>query len=276
MRNRFEGKTVFVSGAASGIGRAIATAFAGAGARLVISDVDSNGLREACAQIEKAGADCTSICCDLRDESAVADLAAKVRAQAGVLDILVNNAGIGYLGRFLDTSTEAWRRVLDVNVMGMVHVTRAFLPDMLAAGGERWIVNIASGAGFAPTPSMSAYAASKHAVVGLSEVLAMELQSTDVGVLIVAPGVINTAIVRARANISPSISDEQIERLQTYYSEHGCEPEVVADGVLSALGGAKPVLFVGPFARSTTTLMRLSRRLARRVTLRAARKLGYL
>jgi len=276
MRSRFDAKTVFVSGGASGIGLAIATAFARAGARLVLCDVDANGLREARAKIEKLGASCVAHACDLRDESAVADLADTLSKQAGVPDVLVNNAGIGYLGGFLDTPSEAWRRVLDVNVMGMVHVTRAFLPGMLEAGGERWIVNVASGAGFAPTPSMSAYAASKHAVVGLSEVLAMELEATEVGVLIVAPGVINTPIVHVRSNMAPSVSEEQVRRLQSYYAKHGCAPDVVADALLRKLGGASPVLLVGPFARSMHTLMRLSRRLARRVTLRAARKLGYL
>lgn len=117
-----------------------------------------------------------------------------------------------------------------------------------SAGGQRWVVNVASAAGFAPAPSMSAYAASKHAVVGLSEVLAMELEGSGVRVLMVCPGVINTPIA----------------------------PREVAEALLRALGRGDIVVFAGPLARMSSILMRISRRFSRRVTLRKAREMGYL
>lgn len=206
--NDFTGRLVLVTGAGSGIGLETALAFARAGARLVITDVNEAALAAARAAVTALGAECLARRCDVSDEQDMGALAEHVNERAGVPDILVNNAGIGYFGLFLDTPTVAWRRTFEVNVMGVVNGIRAFLPAMRAAGGERWVVNVASAAGFAPAPSMSAYAASKHAVVGLSEVLAMELE--------------------------------------------------------------------GSGARMSSVLMRISRRLARRVTLAKAREIGYL
>ena len=276
MADTFSGKLVLVTGAGSGIGLEIALAFARAGARLVITDVNTGALGVAEAAVAALGASCVAVRCDVTSEEEMLGLAERVKAQAGVPDILVNNAGIGYFGLFLDTPLAAWRRVLDVNVMGVVHGIRAFLPAMRNAGGERWLVNVASTAGFAPAPSMSAYAASKHAVVGLSEVLAMELDGSTVRVMVVCPGVINTPIVAGNAQLAPEIPRSQIERLQAYYVAHGCPPREVADALLRALARGEQLLFAGPLARSASILMRISRRLARRVTLRKAHDMGYL
>jgi NAD(P)-dependent dehydrogenase (short-subunit alcohol dehydrogenase family) len=257
----------------------MALAFARAGARLAITDVNAQALEAARAQVAALGAGCVALRCDVSDPEEVMALAEQVQAQAGVPDILVNNAGIGYLGRFLDTPLTAWRRVLDINVMGVVHGIRAFLPAMQGAPGERWVVNVASAAGFAPPPTMAAYAASKHAVIGLSEVLAMELDGSNVQVMMVCPGVINTPIIsgaRSGTNIAPQVPDEQIQRLQAYYVAKGCAPRVVAEGLLAGLQRGTPVLFVGPFARMSQAVMRVSRRLARRINLRGARAMGYL
>ena len=275
-RNAYSGRLVLVTGAGSGIGLEMALAFARAGARLVITDVNAAGLDAARAAVTALGAQCLARACDVTNEEQTLALAAEVKAQAGVPDILVNNAGIGYFGLFLDTPLAAWRRVLEVNLMGVVHGIRAFLPAMREAAGERWVVNVASAAGFAPTPSMSAYAASKHAVVGLSEVLAMELEGSNVRVMMVCPGIINTPIVAGNAQMAPQVPREQIQRLQAYYVAHGCAPREVAEALLGALVRGQPVLFTGPLARMSSTLMRISRRLARRVTLRKSREIGYL
>jgi short-subunit dehydrogenase len=146
---------------------------------------------------------------------------------------------------------------------------------MRAAGGPRKIVNVASLAGFAPAPNMSAYAASKHAVVGLSEVLALELYDTEISVLVVCPGIIETNIVRASAT-APGITAEQIGKLEKYYHDHGCHPRVVAADVVRAVETDRAFLFTGPMARMAYTAMRISRRLARRLTVRSARESGYL
>jgi NAD(P)-dependent dehydrogenase (short-subunit alcohol dehydrogenase family) len=270
-----QGKWVLVTGAGSGIGLEIARAFADAGANIVVSDIDATGLEKVRVDIAQRGVRCMARPCDVASEASVADLAATVARDVGVLDLLVNNAGVAFLGGFEETPLAEWRRIHDINVLGVVHCIRAFLPAMREAGGERGIVNVASLAGFAPAPNMAAYAASKHAVVGLSEVLAMELHETDISVLVVCPGIINTAIVR----VSPygtGIGEAQVRKLQQYYVDHGCPPDVVARDVVRAVRRRQAYLFTGPKARLGSTAMRISRRLARRLTIAAARQSGYL
>jgi NAD(P)-dependent dehydrogenase (short-subunit alcohol dehydrogenase family) len=269
------GRQVLVTGAASGIGLECARAFARQGANLVLSDVNSTGLEGLKREIEGLGVSCFAHPCDVSSEASVAALATAVQASVGPIDVLVNNAGIGYLGSFEETPVAWWRHTLDVNVLGIVHCIQAFLPAMRAAGGERKIVNVASLAGVAPAPNMSAYAASKHAVIGLSEVLALELHDSPISVLIVCPGIVNTSIVNAAGRTAAGIGAAQIEKLRRYYVEHGCLPDVVADGIVRSVLHDDPYLFVGPMARPASLLARVSRRLTRRITISDSRKSGY-
>ena len=270
------GRQVLVTGAASGIGLECARAFARQGANLVLSDVNSTGLEGLKREIEGLGVSCFTHPCDVGNEASVAAFATAVQASVGPIDVLVNNAGIGYLGSFEETPVAWWRHTLDVNVLGIVHCIQAFLPGMRAAGGERKIVNVASLAGVAPAPNMSAYAASKHAVIGLSEVLALELHDSPISVLIVCPGIVNTSIVNAAGRTAAGIGAAQIEKLRRYYVEHGCLPDVVADGIVRSVLHDDLCLFVGPMARPASLLARVSRRLTRRITISDSRKSGYL
>jgi len=266
---------VLITGAASGIGYECARSFAKRGARLVISDVNAAALEKARVDLSAAGARCQAIACDVASDESVKALAATVQRDVGTVDVLVNNAGVAFLGSFEETPLAEWRRILDINVLGIVHCIDAFLPAMRAAGGRRKIVNVASLAGFAPAPNMAAYAASKHAVVGLSEVLALELHDTDVSVLIVCPGIINTPIVHV-SGTAPGMTEAQISRLQLYYDTDGCHPSVVAEDIVRAVESDAIVLPTGPMARIGYVLMRLSRRLARKLTISGAKKSGYL
>lgn len=270
-----DGKWVLVTGAGSGIGRECARAFARRGANLVLADIQVDALATLREEIAALGVQCRAHACDVASESAVAEFAAAVARDVGALDVLVNNAGVAFLGGFEETPLAEWRRIYDINVLGSVHCIRAFLPAMRRAGGERKIVNVASLAGFAPAPNMAAYAASKHAVVGLSEVLAMELHDTPITVLVVCPGIINTAIVRV-SPFGTAIGEAQVRKLQQYYVEHGCTPDVVARDVVRAVERDRAFLFTGPKARLGAAAMRISRRLARRLTIAAARQSGYL
>jgi NAD(P)-dependent dehydrogenase (short-subunit alcohol dehydrogenase family) len=274
MKN-LKGKRILVTGAASGIGLECARSFARRGARLVISDVNVAALETARAGIAALGVECVAHPCDVSREESVRELAAVVHGTGGALDVLVNNAGVAFLGSFEETPLEEWHRIHDINVLGIVHCIRAFLPGMRAAGGARKIVNVASTAGFAPMPNMAAYAASKHAVVGLSEVLAMELHGTGVSVLVVCPGIINTAIVHVSPT-STSIGPAQKERLQKYYATDGCTPDVVAEDIVRGVERDDAFLFTGPLAKLGYAGMRLSRRLARRMAIATAKKSGYL
>lgn len=269
------GKVVLITGAASGIGLECARAFAKCGANIVISDINAEALENVRAEIAATGVRCFARACDVSSEASVTDFAMVVHQAVGPVDLLINNAGVAFLGGFEQTPLSEWHRIYDINVLGVVHCIRSFLPAMRAAGGARKIVNVASAAGFSPLPNMSAYAASKHAVVGLSEVLAQELHETDISVLVVCPGIVNTAIVHVSPTAS-GMSETQIKKLQKYYASEGCEPKMVAADVVRAVVTDGSFLFTGPGARLGYNAMRISRRLARRFTIDAARKSGYL
>jgi NAD(P)-dependent dehydrogenase (short-subunit alcohol dehydrogenase family) len=270
-------KWVLVTGAAAGIGRATALAFAEAGAKLVVTDLSPERLEPLRAALAARGSECIAEAVDVADEAAMRAFAERVHARVPALDVLVNNAGIGYIGPFLGTPLDAWQRVFGVNLMGVVHGCRHFLPRMQQAGGVRRVVNLASLAGIAPAPNMSAYAASKHAIVGLSEGLALELRlaGTQVGVTTVCPGIINTDITKAVHNVSPEIGAAQLHKLQAYYEAQGVGPEVVAAAIVDGVRRGRALVLVGPFARPIYHLRRLSRRLAQWLMLIDARKAGF-
>ena len=269
------GKLVVVTGAASGIGFETALAFARQGANLAISDINAPALEETARQVRDLGVTCRTAVVDVSDADAVRAFAEEVTAQAGVPDVVVNNAGIAFLGPFTETPLTFWRRILDINLMGVVHGCLYFLPGMLAAGGRRRLVNVASLAGVAPAPNMSAYAASKFAVMGLCDSLELELHGSNVGVTAVCPGIINTPITGSRANIALSISDERIAKLQKYYQTSGAHPKVVADGIVDAVIKGRSLLPVGPYG-FMLHVKRISRRLVHHLTLMGARQSGYL
>jgi len=272
----FEGKVVVITGAASGIGRATANAFARERAMLVLSDINSDRLSQVGREIGALGVRCLTEIADVSSEDSMRRFAERVHDAVGAVHVLVNNAGIGYLGSFVGSPLSSWRRVLDINLMGVVHGCHFFLPRMIEAGGPRRIVNVASLAGVAPAPNMSAYAASKFAVMGLSDVLAMELTATAVGVTTVCPGIINTEITAVRANVAESVPAAALAKLQAYYAANGAAPEVVATAIVDGVRMARPLVLVGPWARPLYHLKRISRSLVRRLTIADARKSGYM
>jgi NAD(P)-dependent dehydrogenase (short-subunit alcohol dehydrogenase family) len=185
-----DGRVAVVTGGASGIGKGIAAELARAGARVIIVDIDETALSETAAELGASGlkADVTSI-------ESMEGLAHEVLRQFGRVDIVVNNAGVGPLGLFADLSLEDYRWVMDINFWGVFHGITAFLPHLRANRQGGYIVNTASLAAFIPAPSTSAYAASKAAIVALSESLAAELDAEGrIGLSILAPGMVRTNI----------------------------------------------------------------------------------
>ncbi len=270
-------KLVLVTGAGSGIGFEIARHFAAQGAKLLLVDINDVILEVARQKICTTGADCHIYRVDVSDPEAMHDLSVRVQAEHGVLDVLVNNAGIAFLGSFRATPLAQWRRTLDINVMGVVHGCHYFLPDMLKAGGARHIVNIASAAGLAATANMSAYSASKHAIVGLSDCLALELSGSSVAISVVCPGVINTPIAQfSGSNVGKNISVEQVARLGEYYRIQGAAPSVVGAAVVDAVRTGKSLVLVGPFAALIYHLRRLSRTLLHKILVKESKKMGWL
>ena len=266
------GKVVVITGAAGGIGQSMVRAFVERGARIALVDRSP----QVAALAAELGAPHRAWTFDIGDADAIESFAAECEAHFRRIDVLINNAGIAYFGLFLESDLEHWPRVLNVNVMGVVHGCRYFIPQMIAAGGPRQVLNVASSAGNFPAPSMAAYAASKHAVAGFSEVLKMELADTQIGITTVCPGVINTAIVTTGAGVAPSVPASQIAKLQAYYLAKGCSPDVVAADMVRAVEKGQDICLTGPGAALVFHLKRLSLRLVRMATVVSARRMGYL
>ncbi|MBU6443130.1 MAG: SDR family NAD(P)-dependent oxidoreductase [Alphaproteobacteria bacterium] len=270
-------KIVVITGAASGIGRAAALAFAKRGAHIVAADLNAGALEPLGRGVTALGVRFRPFTVDVADEKAMKEFSAAVTADGAVPDVLINNAGIGYMGAFLDSDLAHWRRVLAVNVMGVVHGCYFFVPGMIAAGGPRHVLNVASAAGNFPVPSLAAYSTSKAGVKSFSEVLRMELRDTEVSVTTVCPGIIDTPIVSfSGTNAAPTVSAERVAKLQAYYKTKGCSPDVVAEDMVRASLDGRDMLLTGPSAKFGYYLTRLSPRLTRAATIRIAQESGYL
>jgi NAD(P)-dependent dehydrogenase (short-subunit alcohol dehydrogenase family) len=191
----FAGRSAFVTGAASGIGRAVAEALARAGAVVSISDVDEVGVLAVAKDVAAAGGQVHAERLDVADGEAVRTAIDAAAARAGRLDLVFNNAGISVAGETLAMTDAHWQRIVDVNLWGVIHGVRAALPVM-ARQGSGHIVNTASLAGLLPSPLNVAYAATKYAVVGLSQSLRMEAAGRGVNVSVVCPGLVATGILR--------------------------------------------------------------------------------
>ncbi|MER7397355.1 SDR family oxidoreductase [Streptomyces sp. NPDC000151] len=266
--DRFGGSLVLVTGAASGIGRATAFAFAEAGARVVAVDRDAEGAARTAdlARLIGAGA-AWSEAVDVSDEAAMEKLAEKVAAEYGTVDVLVNNAGIGLSGSFLETTSEDWKKVLDVNLWGVIHGCRIFGRQMAERGQGGHIVNTASAAAFQPSRTLSAYSTSKAAVLMLSECLRAELAGQGIGVSAICPGLVNTNITSASHVAGVSAEEEQRRQSKAarLYGLRNYPPEKVADAILRAVVRNQAVVPVTPEARGSRALSRFAPRALRAI-----------
>ncbi|AWK10066.1 short chain dehydrogenase [Streptomyces spongiicola] len=257
---RFGGQLVLVTGAAGGIGRATAFAFAEAGARVVAVDRDGEGAARTAEMARLIGAPgAWAETVDVADEAAMEKLAEKVAGEHGVVDVLVNNAGTGLSGPFLDTTTDDWRRVLDVNLWGVVHGCRLFGGQMAERGQGGHIVNTASAAAYQPSRILPAYATSKAAVLMLSECLRAELAGRGIGVSAVCPGIVNTGITATArfAGVSGEEEKRRRRRASKLYAMRNYPPEKVAGAILRAVLDDRAVVPVTPEARGARLLSRL-------------------
>ncbi|MEU0955908.1 SDR family oxidoreductase [Streptomyces niveus] len=265
---RFGGQLVLVTGAASGIGRATAFAFAESGARIVAVDRDAEGVARTAEMARLIGAPrAWAETVDVGDEQAMEKLAEKVAAEYGTVDVLVNNAGIGLSGPFLDTTSEDWKKVLDVNLWGVIHGCRIFGGQMAARGQGGHIVNTASAAAYQPSRALPAYSTSKAAVLMLSECLRAELAGQGIGVTAICPGFVNTNIAATARFTGVSAEEEKRRRRRTsrLYGLRNYPPEKVADAVLRAVVRNEAVVPVTPEARGARLLSRFAPRTLRAI-----------
>jgi NAD(P)-dependent dehydrogenase (short-subunit alcohol dehydrogenase family)/pimeloyl-ACP methyl ester carboxylesterase len=258
---RFGDRLVLVTGAASGIGRATALAFAQAGARVVAVDRDAQGaVRTADAARVAGAAAAWAERVDVSDEQAMEKLAQKVTTEYGTVDVLVNNAGIGLSGPFLATTSDDWRKVLDVNLWGVIHGCRIFGGLMAERGQGGHIVNVASAAAYLPTRTLPAYSTSKAAVLMLSECLRAELAGRDIGVSAICPGIVNTNITATARFAGVDEMEEKRRQKKTarLYGLRNYPPEKVAEAILRAVVRNQAVVPVTPESRGARLLSRLA------------------
>ncbi len=260
---QLRGRLALVTGAGSGIGRATALALADHGARLLLVDRDADTAGETAAQL----ADAQVFACDVSDADAMQQLANKVLGEHGVPDVVVNNAGIAVSGPFLETSFEDWRRVLGVNLMGVVHGCRLFGEAMVQRGEGGQIVNTASAAAFTPVRDLPAYSASKAAVLMLSECLRSEMAGHGIGVSAICPGIVATNITRAAKYVGVGEQQQQTvsQRVTSIYERRNFTAGQVAAEIVRAIAEDIAVLPVTPEAKLMRGLSRLSPGLLRRL-----------
>ncbi len=252
----FHNKVAVVTGAASGIGRALAEHLAGQGCRLVLADVNEEGLAELESALTARGTECLVASLDVSDGAAVAALADRVVQHFGTVNLLFNNAGVTLIDSVEHMSYQDAEWLMSINFWGVVYCTKAFLPAMKASG-DAHIVNVSSLFGLCAAPLQSAYSASKFAVRGFTEALDMELEGTGVHVSCVHPGGIKTAITQNsrigsyRGDMTKDEVNREFEKLAK------TTPASAAQQIMKGVMRRKRRILVGSDARIADWIVRL-------------------
>jgi len=253
---KLQGRTAVVTGAASGIGRAIALSLARRGCHLALADVDDDGLQRTAAEIISNEVRVSRHHLDVADADAVAAFPARVTADHMGVDILVNNAGVALGGTFEQVAEADFEWLFAINFWGVVRMTRAFLP-LLHKSDEARIVNISSVFGLIAPPGQTAYCASKFAVRGFSESLRHELARTNIGVTVVHPGGVATSISN-NARMAQSLSAEDVaERRKRAEEFLRLPPAVAGEVIVRGIENRKARVLVGADAKRMAVIERL-------------------
>lgn len=253
---RLEGRTAVITGAAAGIGRAIAVSLARRGCHLALADVDEIGMAGTADLARVYGVRVSRHRVNVADRGAVADFPDIVAAEHGGADVLINNAGVAVGGTFDQVSDEDFEWLFEINFWGVVRMTRAFLP-LLRASGDARVVNLSSVYGLIAPPEQVAYAASKYAVRGFSEALRHELEGSGVGVTVVHPGGVATSIAE-KARMPAGISEEEIaKRLKRYRKLLRLPPEFAGETIVRGIERRQPRVLIGSDAKVISLVSRL-------------------
>ncbi len=245
-----QGKVVAITGGAGGIGRALGLAAGRRGARVVLLDLDEGALESVRAELAGQGIDVLALPLDVTDADACGRVFDRVADERGGLDVLINNAGVTHRSRFEQTDPAVIRRVLEVNLFGSIHCTRAALPHLRASRGV--VAAMSSVAGFAPLSGRTAYCASKHALHGFFDTLRAELRDDGVAVLLVCPAFVDTQLDRRAM-------DGRGEAAGTPRAAVGRQlgADEVAEAVLDAVCRRRRRLLLSPVARASLLSWRL-------------------
>jgi short-subunit dehydrogenase len=246
-RRDLKAKVIVITGASSGIGRATALAFAAEGANLHMIARREDLLNEACREAEACGAaSATAHVLDICNEDAFSSMAEHLNATTGGVDVLINNAGVAPVKGFLETTMNDWAWTFDVNVHAMVRSIQLFLPKMLERG-HGTIVNLSSIGGILSNP-LSAYCASKHAVVGLSESLTLEFGDHGIDIIVVCPGMTKTEMLDA-AKLAGRATPKLTAAAAGGLVSLGVSPDVIARDIVKAVQRPKFMVLTPTHAR---------------------------
>jgi len=253
LEKRFPEKRILITGAGSGLGKALALRFAREGWRIALAEKDAGRIPEVEKLVREAGGDPIGIACDVSRPADLMQAAEKITAAWVGLDILVNNAGIANAG-FIEKVTEAeWSRIISINLMGAVNACRAFLP-MMKNARRGHLINVASYAGIFSIPEMGSYNATKAAIISMSETLRVELSTFNVGVTVVCPSFINTNLMESFA----SPDERQRKLAQKMFSNAKTTPEQYANQVYNAAAKNRLYAIVGLDSKVLWILKRLA------------------
>jgi len=259
MTHRFAGKRVFLTGVASGIGRATALRLADEGAELYLTDVNAHGLARTVDDARALGAVVAEHrALDIADYHAVAGFGADIHTRHPAMDIVMNIAGVSAWGTVDQLSHRHWRSMIDVNLMGPVHVIETFVPPMMAAGRGGQLVNVSSAAGLVALPWHAAYSASKYGLRGLSEVLRFDLARHGIGVSVVVPGAVKTPLVETAHIAGVDREHPRVQRLVALFAGHAIAPERVADKMLAGVAKNRFLIYTSSDIRALYTFKRLA------------------
>lgn len=276
----FHGQRVFITGAASGIGRATAIAAAQEGAILFLTDVQDVALEKTARDIEAAGGTVAHRrALDIADHEAVAALAEDIHATHGSMDVVMNIAGISTWGAVEHLRHEHWRRTIDIDLMGPIHVIEAFIPPMIEAGRGGQLVNVSSAAGLFGLPWHAPYSAAKFGLRGVSEVLRFDLRRHGIGVTLVCPGGVDTPLVGTVDIVGVDRDHPDLKKLTDRFQRHAVAPEVVAARLLDGVRRNRYLVFTSRdiqvgfwFQRKFAPLYELAMRIANDQLVGAARR----
>jgi NAD(P)-dependent dehydrogenase (short-subunit alcohol dehydrogenase family) len=263
-RRHFEGKVAIVTGAASGIGKALATELVDRGATVVVSDIAGDEAASVAEDLARRAGNARAIAAtlDVTDADAVDDLVGRTAADHRGLDLLFNNAGIGVGGEVRELRAAHWKRVIDVNLWSVINGVNAAYPLMIAQGRGH-IVNTASLSGLLPSPMLVPYSTTKHAVVGLSVGLRMEAAAHRVKVTVVCPGVIETPLLDKLnpEDLPPVSSMPNIRSMLTSLVGPPYPVASLASDVLDGVALNRPIILTPFHARRALAVYRISPRL---------------
>ncbi len=255
---QLDGKVAVITGAASGIGLAMAQRFAAEKMKLVLLDIEEDALTAAAGALRSAGATVLAIRTDVARAGDLEAAAARAHAELGTVHVICNNAGVGGVGGQMWTlSDDDWEWTLSVNLWSVIRGIRVFLTPLLASGEEGHVVNTASMAGLTSTPFMGAYTATKHAVVAISEVLAKELElaGAKVGVSVLCPGFVKTQIATSERNRPPgqhspasaaAAADTPMAQAIQQLVASGQPPDAIAEQVVRAIRESRFYILTHP------------------------------